>query len=220
MLSILVSLNVTSGYWQIKLGEESSLLTTFSTPFGRYRFTRMPFGIHSAHDVFQKTMDVAFEGINGCKSIIDDMLVWGSSKKEHDQNLRKVLERTREVGIKWNAKKCVFGATEVSCFDHELSDKRVQPDLKKIAAIQEMEPPRNRQELETLLAMVNYLAKFTPNVAEPTSPMRSLLKKDSEFAWECAQKTAFDKIGNNVSKRDSTLYSNRGGGGGEGRESP
>ena len=59
-------------------------------------------------------MDMAFEGINGCKSIIDDMLVWRSSKEEHDHNLRKVLERTREVGIKWNAEKCVFGATEVS----------------------------------------------------------------------------------------------------------
>ena len=170
-------LDATSGYWQIKLDEESSLLTTFNTLFGRYRFTRMPFGIHSAQEVFQKAMDMAFEGINGCKSIIDDMLVWGSSKEVHDQNLRKVLERTREVGIKWNAEKCVFGATEVSYFGHVLSDKGVQPDPKKIAAIQEMEPPRNKQELETLLGMVNYLAKFTPNLAETTSPMRSLLKE-------------------------------------------
>ena len=82
-------LDATSGYWQIKLDAESSLLTTFNTPFGRYRFTRMPFGIHSVQEVFQKTMDMAFEGINGCKSIIDDMLVWGSSKEEHDQHLRK-----------------------------------------------------------------------------------------------------------------------------------
>ena len=49
-------LDATSGFWQIKLDEESSLLTTFNTPFGRYRFTRMPFGIHSAQEVFQKTM--------------------------------------------------------------------------------------------------------------------------------------------------------------------
>ena len=75
-------LDATSGYWQIMLDEQSSLLTTFNTPFGRYRFTRMPFGIHSAQEVFQKTMDVAFGGINGCKSIIDDMLGWGSSKEE------------------------------------------------------------------------------------------------------------------------------------------
>ena len=154
----------------------------------------MPFGIHSTQEVFQKTIDMAFEGINGCKSIIDDMLVWGSSKEEHDRNLRKVLDRTREVGIKWNAEKCVFGATEVSYFGHVLSDKGVRPDPKKIAAIQEMEPPRNKKELETLLGMVNYLAKFTPNLAETTAPMRSLLKKDSEFVWDCAQQTAFDKM--------------------------
>ena len=53
---------------------------------------------------------MAFEGVNGCKSIIDDMPVWGSSKEEHDQNLRKVLERTRKFGIKWKAEKCVFGS--------------------------------------------------------------------------------------------------------------
>jgi len=120
-------LDATSGYWQIKLDEESSFLTTFNTPFGRYRFTRMPFGIHSAQEVFQKTMDMAFEDIDGCKSIIDDMLVWGSSKEDHDNNLSKVLERTREIGIKWNAEKCVFGATQVSYFGHVLSDKGVQP---------------------------------------------------------------------------------------------
>ena len=72
--------------------------------------------------------------------------------------------------------------------------KGMQPHTKKIAAIQEMEPPRNKQALETLLGMVNYLAKFTLNLAETTAPMRSLLKKDSEFVWDCAQQTAFDKM--------------------------
>jgi len=72
-----------------------------------------------------------------------------------------------------------------------LSDKGVQPDPKKVAAIQEMEPPRNRQELKTLLGMVNYLAKLTPNLAETTAPKRNLLKKDSEFVWDCVHDTAF-----------------------------
>ena len=131
----------------MQLDEESSLLTTFNTPFVRYRFTRMPFGIHSAQEMFQKTIDMAFEGLNGCKSIIDDMLVWGSSKEDQDKNLRKVLERSREVRINWNAEKCFFGATQVSYFGHTLSDKGVQPDPKKVAAIQEMEPPKSRQNL-------------------------------------------------------------------------
>ena len=75
------ALDATSGYWQLKLDEESSLLTTFKTSFGRYRLTRMPLRIHSSQEVFQRTMDMACEGSDGCKSIIDDMLVWGSSKK-------------------------------------------------------------------------------------------------------------------------------------------
>lgn len=57
-------LDATSGYCQKKVDEESSLLTTFNTPFGRHRFTRMPFGIHSAQEVFQRTIIMAFEGIN------------------------------------------------------------------------------------------------------------------------------------------------------------
>ena len=165
-------LDATSGYWQIKLDEESSFLTTFNTPFGRFRFTRMPFGIHSAQEVFQKTIDLAFEGIKCCNSIIDDMLVWGSSKEEQDRNLVNVLGRSREVGIKWNAEKCVIGATRVSYSGHVLSNKGVQPNQKKIATIQDMEPPKDKQELETLLGMVNYLAKFAPNLAEVTAPLR------------------------------------------------
>ena len=111
-------LDATSGYWQINLDEESSHVTTFNKPFGHYHFTRMPLDIHSAQEVVQKTVDIAFEGINGCKSIIDNMLVLGSSKEDHNKNLRKVLEHTREVRIKWNTEKCFFGATQVSYFSH------------------------------------------------------------------------------------------------------
>ena len=73
-----------------------------------------------------------------------------------------------------------------------LSNEGVQPDPRKVAAMQEMKPPRNRQELEILLGTVNYLAKFTPNLTDTTAPIRSLLKKDSVFLWDCAQDTAFN----------------------------
>ena len=79
-------------------------------------------------------------------------------------------------------------------FGHVQSDKGVPPDYKKVDVIQEMEPPRNGLELKTLLGMVNYLAKFTPNLAQTTAPMRKLLKKDSEFAWDSAQDTVFNHM--------------------------
>ena len=86
------TLDVRSGFWQIKLNHESSLLTTFSTPFGRFRFLRMPFGITSASEVFQHAMEELFAGYP-CAIIVDDLLVWGEGTADHDVNLKKVLER-------------------------------------------------------------------------------------------------------------------------------
>jgi hypothetical protein len=78
-------LDAKSGYWQIKLDGESAKLTTFNTPFGRYHFTRLPFGIHSSQDVFQKKVDEIYEGLNGVAAIVDDILVFRKTQEEHDK---------------------------------------------------------------------------------------------------------------------------------------
>ena len=67
-----------SGFWMIKLNNESSVLTTFNTPFGRYKFHRLPFGLYTSQDVFQKTVDEAYKGLSGVEIIADDILVYGS----------------------------------------------------------------------------------------------------------------------------------------------
>ena len=75
-------LDANQGYWQITLDEESSRLTTFNTPFGRYRFLRMPFGIHSAQEVFHKRISQHFEDLEGVETDIDDILVWGTTMRD------------------------------------------------------------------------------------------------------------------------------------------
>ena len=84
-------LNATSGFWHIKLDEKSSELLTFNTPFGRYQYLRMPFGINSAPEIFQKRMTQAFEDLSGVRTIADDILVWGRSEAEHNHRLEQVL---------------------------------------------------------------------------------------------------------------------------------
>lgn len=85
----------------------SSYLMTFSTPFGRFRFLRMPFGINSASEVFQRTMEQLFAGLP-CAIIVDDILVYGKDVAEHDLHLRQVLDRAREINLKLKTKKCRF----------------------------------------------------------------------------------------------------------------
>jgi len=183
-----------SGYWSIKLTEESSVLTTFNTPFGRYRFKRLPFGVKSAQDEFQRRIDEVYEGINGVDSIVDDIIVYGETKQEHDKNVHSMLQRSREKGVRLNPDKVTFCVQEVGYFGHVLSEDGMKPDPKKVKAIVEMEPPKDKGELQTILGMVNYLSKYAPNLSEITAPMRCLLKQDAEFVWDSPQDVAFNKM--------------------------
>ena len=88
--------NPNPGYWATPLSKESSILTTFQTPYGRYRYLRMPFGICSAQEVLQKKMERIFEGLPGVQIIVDDILIVGSTVEEHDDRLRATLATARK----------------------------------------------------------------------------------------------------------------------------
>ena len=100
-----------NGFWQVKLYEPSSYLTTFWTLFGRYRWLRMPFGIATAPEEFQRRQHEVLEGLQGIHNIADDILITGQGEtheeavQDHDRNLITLLERAREVNLKLNPKK-------------------------------------------------------------------------------------------------------------------
>ena len=155
---------------------------------------RVPFGLNCSQDVFQRKIDETFEGMTGVTAIVDDILVFGKTRAEHDQNLRKVLARAHERGIKLNADKLKIGVTEVRYFGNILTQNGLKIDDKKLSAIRQMDAPKGRSELETILGMVTYLTRFAPNLATLTAPLRNLLKKDLEFVWNESHDEAFQKI--------------------------
>ena len=126
------TLDACSGFWQIPLDEESSMLTTFGTPFGRYRYTRMPFGIHSAQEVFHKRLHELFHDLDGVETDIDDILVWGRTVQEHDERLEKTLQRARQSNLKLNPDKCKIRCTEVLYIGHVLTGDGLKPDASKL----------------------------------------------------------------------------------------
>ena len=183
-----------SGYWSIGLSHNASLLTTFQTPFGRYRFLRLPYGLKMAQDEFISKMEQCLEGLPGVKTIVDDIVVFGQDRATHNANLDRLMTRCREKGIKLNADKTEMGKTEIPFFGHCLTSNGLKMDPLKVRALREMPSPTSKAELETVLGMVTYLQKFAPNMAEMTCPLRQLLTKDAEFVWDTPQQNAFDKI--------------------------
>ena len=188
---IFSKLDANHGYWQIPLSNSSQLLTTFNSPFGRYCFKRMPFGIKSAQEVFQKKMNQLLEDLPGVETDIDDILVWGTNQEEHDEILEAGCE---QINLTLNKEKCQFRVPEVTYIGHILNDKGIQPDPEKVRAIQDMPPPVDKKGVERLLGTINYLAKFIPNMSTVTHPMRTLLKSDVTFAWEEPQRKSFSEI--------------------------
>ena len=192
-------LDATSGYSQVKLDEASSKLCTFNTPHGRYRFTRLPFGIKSAPEEFQHRMSELFEDVEGVKAIVDDLLIWGQNDDEHDARLKQVLNRACEINLKFNAKKCRIRQEEVPYVGHVLSKEGLKPDPEKIRAVQQMQPPKNTKELKSFLGFIQYLAKFMPNMASESAPLRELLEKEVDWHWDQEQETSFQKLKQMVS---------------------
>ena len=192
--SVFSTLDANSGFWQIPLDRESALLTTFITPFGRYCFHRLPFGITSAPEHFQRRMFDILTGLEGVVCMVDDVLVHGRTIEEHDERLDKVLKRLQEAGLTLNKQKCRFSQSQVKFLGQVVDREGIRPDPDKVRAIREVRPPRNVSEVRRFLGMSNHLSKFAPNLAEKTKPLRELLNKSNQWVWGPSQQTAFTEI--------------------------
>ena len=131
---VFTKLDANSGYWQVPLDEDSQLLTTFITPFGRYCCTRGPFGLSSMQEIFNKKMDNIVEDLEGVVKSTDDFLVYRKNQTEHDFRLRKLLNRFRENNVTLNKEKCKFSVAEADFIGHQVNKDRLKPLNSRISA--------------------------------------------------------------------------------------
>ena len=188
------------GFWHVCLDEQSSKLTTFETPFGRFRWLRMPFGINVAPEEFQRRLHDALQGLDGIACIADDMLVYGCGETsqdataDHDRKMTNLLNRCRERGIRLNKEKFKLHRETVSFMGHLLTPQGLKPDPAKIEAIQAMPHPVDKKGVQRLIGMATYLAKFVPEFSEKTAPLRTLLDEKIEYHWNDSHDKAFGDI--------------------------
>jgi hypothetical protein len=192
-------LDANSGFWQVPLDPECKLLTTFITPWGRFCFRRMPFGISSAPEFFQRAMEKVLSGLSGVICLMDDILVYGKDADQHWSRLRRVLSRIRKAGMTLKKEKCEFGRGTVKFLGHVVSSAGVAADPEKIRAIKELQPPNTRKEARRFLGMINYLGKFRSKLSGLCVPIQAVVGKNSDWQWQLDQQAAFDAIKKEIS---------------------
>ena len=190
------TLDLNQGYYQIKLGKRSRPYTAFTTSDGHFQLTRMPMGLKTSPPAFSRIMAMALGEYVGkiCYIYIDDIIVYGATEEEHEENLRKVLQRLREVGLKLKPQKCKFFQKEVTYLGHVISAEGLKPDPEKYDPIRNWPLPKKVVELQSFLGLVNYYRRFVKDFSKTARPLYKLTESNTPFVWTVECQLAFDEL--------------------------
>ena len=192
--SVFSKLDLKWGYHQIELSEESRGITTFVTHKGLFRYRRLMFGITSAPEKYQQVIQQVLQDCSGTANISDDIIIYGPNTAEHDKRLEKVLTRLRDRGLTLNKEKCVFHMPKLTFMGLVLSRQGIGSTEEKVKAVNEACEPQSVSEVKSFLGLVNFNARFIPDLATVAEPLRRLTKKGEPFVFGPEQKTAFAEL--------------------------
>ena len=145
------------GFWMVKLHLESRKLTTMALDIGQFQWICLPMGSVMVQDVFQRKLDAIFLNMPGVTGIADDMIIYGKTKKEHDENLLNFLEVCPKNNLMLNLDKMQFQLPKVSFFSHTWSDEGLTADPKKIKVMKKTEIPQDVKMMQSFLGLIYYL---------------------------------------------------------------
>ena len=187
-------INVSSGYHNLKLVKQSSYLTTFACPFGRYRYKHLPFGATLAGNMFQHKIDKIFNDMPNVFGIADDILVIGYNKDgtDHNEAVYNALRQCQDVNLKLNKDKCHFRCMSIPFFGEVVSREGIQLDPQNIRALTKIPVPKNKKELQAFLGIIKYLCKFSPDTLEVYKPLRKLMSSMT-WKWNASYQQLFEK---------------------------
>ena len=185
-------IDLSQAYLQLPLDKESQDLCVLNTHRGLYRMKRLPYGVASAPAIFQREMDHLFQGMEGVKCLLDDLIIAGRTKEEALSRLQKVLRIIKTTGLRLKKEKCKFMQTEVNYLGIKFGKEGIKTSKEKVKPIIDADRPENVKDLRSFLGAVTFYSKFIKNLSKMLNPLNKLLKKDAEWKWttECEESFA------------------------------
>jgi ribonuclease HI len=189
-------LDAYSGYHQVFMVKEDEEKTSFITPFGTYCFIRMPFGLKNVGATFARLIGkvLAKQLGRNVEAYVDDIVVKSKQAFTHGKDLQEIFENLRKCSVKLNPEKCVFGVRAGKLLGFLVSKRGIEANPDKIAAIHQMEPPKNTREVQRLTGRMASLSRFLSKSAEKGLPFFKTLRGANTFEWTAECQQAFDDL--------------------------
>ena len=173
-------IDLNKGFHQIPIDPADIAKTAFCSPWGKFEFVVMPFGLRNGPAVFQRLMDRILHNDKDMSQVyIDDIAVFSSSWQEHCQHIAQVLERLKQAGLTANVRKCQWGQTSCEFLGHIIGHGRVSPAEGKIAAVRSFTMPKTKKQVRQFLGLTGYYRRFVEKYAEHTFLLTEATKKSA-----------------------------------------
>ena len=203
----LTTLDLLSGYWQVRIAAGNIPKTAFNTRYGKYEFLVMPFGLTNAPSTFQMLMNQVLRPYLDKFVLVylDDVMIYSNSLEEHKEHLRLVLQALKENNLYCKPKKCVFNKPEVEFCGHIVGNGVVKVLDQKVKIINDWPTPRNVHEVRQFYGLANYYRRFIRHFAAIASPLAGLFKtadrsdidktnKRRPIVWNTACQLSFNRL--------------------------
>jgi hypothetical protein len=181
-LIIFSTLDLTSGFWQMKLNKDLQNLTAFTIPGkGQFAWVTSPMGLLSCPASFQRLMETVLFNIKNVLVYIDDLLIHTSNHEDHLKVLEKFFDQLEQNHLKVNLEKCIFGNQEVSYLGFTLTPQGIKPGRNKLQAIKDAKPPTNVKMVRSFVALCNFFRTHIKDFATIAAPLFKVTRKDSGY---------------------------------------
>lgn len=199
-------IDMNDGFNQLELSPETKNITVFSTHAGLRRYKRLNYGIYASPEIFNNEIRQVLQGLDGCINKSDDIIVFGKSQEEHDQNLQAVFERLKAVNLTLNKSKCLFSKSRVKFFGYIFSKNGISADPEMVESIRKVKRPTTPSEIKSFLGMTWYVSRFIPQYSTLTEPLRRLTRQDQTWIWSDEQEKAFQTLKDSLTSDTIMAY--------------
>ena len=202
------TLDLRTGYHHIPLDKSSIPKTAFNSPFRKYEYVKVPFGLAQAPAYFKELMTGILKDFNFAIAYLDDIIIFSKTPEENLTHIRKVFEKLHSANLSMKLSKCHFFSKEIQYIGHILSTKGICPLLSKTQAIQQMQPPTTPKQAQAFLGLVRYYRKFIKNFAKIAKPLTLLTRQQVKFDWMPSHHTSFPTLKEAIIQTPILCYPN------------